>query len=96
MTTSALSISVEDLTVVRGGHVALTDVTFSVDEGTLMGVLGPNGAGKSTLFGAIAGTLPIARGSVRLHGAASEKGALAYVPQRDRINWAFRLRCRTW
>ncbi len=89
MTTSALSISVEDLTVVRGGHVALTDVTFSVDEGTLMGVLGPNGSGKSTLFGAIAGTLPITKGSVRLHGAASEKGALAYVPQRDRINWAF-------
>ena len=61
MTTSALSISVEDLTVVRGGHVALTDVTFSVDEGTLLGVLGPNGSGKSTLFGAIAGTLPIAQ-----------------------------------
>ena len=83
------SITVEDLTVVRGGHIALTDVTFDVWEGTLMGVLGPNGAGKSTLFGAIAGTLPIARGSVRLHGEASRKGALAYVPQRDRINWTF-------
>ena len=89
MATSDLSISVEDLTVVRGGHIALTDVTFSVTEGTLMGVLGPNGAGKSTLFGAIAGTLPIAQGTIRLHGAASKKGALAYVPQRDRINWSF-------
>ena len=87
--TAGPSISVEDLTVVRGGHLALTDVTFDVSEGTLMGVLGPNGAGKSTLFGAIAGTLPIASGSVRLMGAASAKGALAYVPQRDRINWTF-------
>ena len=88
-TTSEPRISVEDLTVVRGGHVALADVTFSVTEGTLMGVLGPNGAGKSTLFEAIAGTLPVARGRVRLHGAASKRGALAYVPQRDRINWTF-------
>ena len=89
MTIAGPSITVEDLTVVRGGHVALTDVTFDVAEGTLMGVLGPNGAGKSTLFGAIAGTLPITHGRVELHGAASEKGALAYVPQRDLINWAF-------
>ena len=89
MATAGPSISVEDLTVVRGGHLALTDVTFDVGEGTLMGVLGPNGAGKSTLFGAIAGTLPITRGSVKLNGAASRKGALAYVPQRDGINWAF-------
>ena len=89
MTTAGPSMTVEDLTVVRGGHVALTDVTFDVAEGTLMGVLGPNGAGKSTLFGAIAGTLPITHGRVELHGTASEKGALAYVPQRDSINWVF-------
>ena len=81
-------ITVEDLTVVRGGHVALTDVTFSVGAGTLMGVLGPNGAGKSTLFGAIAGTLPIAHGRVEIQGA-TKRGSLAYVPQRDRINWTF-------
>ena len=79
----------EGLCVVRGGHTALTDVSFSIGPGTLTGVLGPNGAGKSTLFGAIAGTLPVAQGSVRLLGAASQRGALAYVPQRDSINWAF-------
>lgn len=82
-------ISVEDVTVVRGGHTALTDVTFSVGSGTLLGVLGPNGAGKSSLFGAIAGTLPVAKGEVTLHGLAALRSALAYVPQRDSINWAF-------
>ncbi len=82
-------ISVEDVTVVRGGHTALTDVTFEVGPGTLMGVLGPNGAGKSTLFDAIAGVLPITQGSVTLRGEATKKGALAYVPQRDSINWVF-------
>ena len=87
--TSQPCITVEEVTVERGGHMALTDVTFDVDTGTLMGVLGPNGAGKSTLFDAIAGVLPIARGAVKLHGAAAETGALAYVPQRDSINWSF-------
>ena len=87
--TSELCITVEDVTVERGGHTALADVTFEVGTGTLMGVLGPNGAGKSTLFDAIAGVLPITRGAVKLHGAAAETGALAYVPQRDSINWSF-------
>ena len=83
------AISVEDVSVVRGGHRALNDVTFEVGPGTLMGVLGPNGAGKSTLFDAIAGVLPVAQGTVTLRGAATQKGALAYVPQRDSINWVF-------
>ncbi len=82
-------IAVNDVTVVRGGHTALTDVSFQVDQGTLMGVLGPNGAGKSTLFDAVAGVLPLTRGTVDFHGEASRKGALAYVPQRDSINWRF-------
>ena len=86
--TSAPSISVEDITVERGGHAALTGITFDLGPGTLMGILGPNGAGKSTLFDAIAGLLPVARGSLRLTGTESS-GALAYVPQRDSINWRF-------
>ena len=87
--TSEPGITVEDLTVERGGHTALTDVTFDVGPSTLMGVLGPNGAGKSTLFDAIAGILPITQGAVSLHGAAAQSGGLAYVLQRDSINWVF-------
>ena len=82
-------ISVEDVCVVRGGHHALTDVTFEVGPSTLMGVLGPNGAGKSTLFDAIAGVLPVSQGTVTLSGGAAQRGGLAYVPQRDSINWVF-------
>ena len=82
-------ISMEYVTVMRGGHTALTEVTFSVGPGTLMGVLGPNGAGKSTLFEAIVGLLPLSKGTVKLHGSANENGGVAYVPQRDKINWQF-------
>lgn len=82
-------MTLKDVTVERGGYEALTDVTFDVGPGTLMGVVGPNGAGKSTLFDAVAGLLPISSGKIRLHGADARKGALAYVPQRDSINWSF-------
>ena len=55
-------ITVEGVTVERGGHTALSEVSFSVGPGTLLGVLGPNGAGKSTLFESIVGILPLAAG----------------------------------
>ena len=82
-------IIAREVSVDFGGYKALTGVDFEVGPGTLMGVLGPNGAGKSTLFGAIAGTLPVTHGSVTLVGDGARKGALAYVPQRDTVNWRF-------
>ena len=88
-TASEPGIRVENLCVERGGQEVLTDVSFDVGPGMLVGVLGPNGAGKSTLFDAIAGVLPASRGAVTRRGAAAQEGALAYVPQRDSINWVF-------
>ena len=87
---ATLGIFVRDVTVERRGFKALTDISFEVVQGTLMGVLGPNGAGKSTLFDAIAGILPIASGTVDLRGADTRNGTLAYVPQRDASTGAFR------
>ncbi len=81
------SMSLQDVSVEIGGHLALSNVTFDVEAGTLMGVVGPNGAGKSTLFNAIAGLLPVRQGTVTLHRAGQESGGLAYVPQRESVNW---------
>ena len=83
------SMSLRDVTVELGGHMALSNVTFDVGAGTLMGVVGPNGAGKSTLFNAIAGLLPVRQGKVTLHSVDQGRGALAYVPQRESVNWRF-------
>ena len=83
------SVSLQDVTVELDGHMALSNVTFDVDAGTLMGVVGPNGAGKSTLFNAIAGLLPVRQGKVTLHRVDQGGGALAYVPQRETVNWRF-------
>ena len=83
------SMSIEDVAVELDGYVALSNVTFEVDAGTLMGVVGPNGAGKSTLFNAIAGLLPVRQGKVTLHRVDQGSGELAYVPQRESVNWRF-------
>ena len=88
VTSSPPGIAVEDLSVERGGHMALTGITFEIGPGTLMGILGPNGAGKSTLFDAIAGLLPAAHGTLTVRGM-ERSGSMAYVPQRDNINWRF-------
>ncbi len=83
------SMSLEDVTVELGGQKALNNVSFNVKAGTLMGVVGPNGAGKSTLFNAIAGLLPVRQGKVTLNRVDQRRGALAYVPQRESVNWRF-------
>ena len=46
-------IEFENVTVHRGGHAALREVTFSIEEGQHTALLGPNGSGKSTLIHAI-------------------------------------------
>ncbi|MFI9753614.1 branched-chain amino acid ABC transporter permease/ATP-binding protein [Streptomyces collinus] len=51
-----------------GGFTALDGVDLELSPGRITAVVGPNGAGKSTLFHCLAGTLPPARGTVRLGG----------------------------
>ena len=51
-----------------GAAMVLTDVSFQVDPGELVGVIGPNGSGKTTLFGIVSGQLRPNAGSVTLAG----------------------------
>lgn len=57
-------LSVENLTKVFGGVVAVDNVSFTVNEGEIFAVIGPNGAGKTTLFNMITGVLPSSSGNV--------------------------------
>jgi branched-chain amino acid transport system ATP-binding protein len=51
-----------------GGLAANSDVSFSMEEGMIMGLIGPNGAGKTTLFNCITGYYPPSRGDVLFKG----------------------------
>jgi branched-chain amino acid transport system ATP-binding protein len=66
-------LEVDAVRKVFGSLVAVDDVSFSVDEGEILGIAGPNGAGKTTLFNLISG-LPIRadRGRVTFGGLRIE------------------------
>lgn len=44
------------------------DISFSLEEGDMLGIIGTNGAGKSTLLKAVSGIMPPTKGSMRVRG----------------------------
>src|SRR5215467_6667396 len=65
-------------------ELAVTDVTFSLVPGEVLGIVGPNGAGKTTLLETLAGLLPADSGTVVWQGQQlpphRRKEALFYLP----------------
>lgn len=53
-----------------GGLQALTDVTFSIEEGQVFGLIGPNGAGKTTMFNIITSMFTPTVGDIRFSNEA--------------------------
>ena len=82
--------------VTVGNAMILDDVSFTIKEGSLVGVVGPNGGGKTTLFIAILGLTPITQGSLTINGMNPNnvKGIIGYVPQKDQLNWNFPMTAR--
>lgn len=84
-------IEIHDLTVVYRHRPVLWDIDTVFPQGELVAIVGPNGAGKSTLIKAIMGLIPVASGYVTVFGQPIHKmpGAIAYVPQRESVDWDF-------
>ena len=61
-------IEVNGITKHFGGLRALHNISFTLEEGEILGLIGPNGAGKTTLFNIIAGTFPPSSGSIQFNG----------------------------
>ena len=61
-------LEIKNLSKFFGGLAANSDVSFSVEEGMIMGLIGPNGAGKTTLFNCITGYYPPSKGEIFFNG----------------------------
>jgi manganese/zinc/iron transport system ATP- binding protein len=87
---------VRDLTVAYPGKVVLRGVSADIRRGQVVGLIGPNGGGKSTLLMAILGIVPVVSGTVTLFGrpASAMRAHMAYVPQRELVDWDFPITAR--
>ncbi|WP_091461184.1 ATP-binding cassette domain-containing protein [Micromonospora inyonensis] len=87
--TGRVSLRAEGLRVTVGARNLLADVSFALDECSLLAVVGPSGAGKSTLLGALTGNRPAQAGTVRYQGRdlyaeyADLRHRIGLVPQDD-------------
>jgi branched-chain amino acid transport system ATP-binding protein len=61
-------LEINDVTVMYGKSVAIHDISLKVPEGKIVTMVGANGAGKSTTLKALAGIVPVTKGSIRFQG----------------------------
>ena len=84
-------IAVEGLTKLYGDVTAVSDLTFSVEPGKVMGLVGPNGAGKTTALRCISGIIPATHGRIEIGGhdlrddPLEAKKLLAFFPDEPRL-----------
>jgi ABC-2 type transport system ATP-binding protein len=83
------AIEVSHLVKSYGGVTAVSDISFSVARGEIVGFLGPNGAGKSTTMRILTGYLPATSGNVKICGVpvATQpdeiKRRIGYMPENN-------------
>ena len=91
-------IEVHHLTKRYAGHTAVSDLTFSVGRGEIVGFLGPNGAGKSTTMRVLACYIPASSGSARVAGfdvftqADEVRRRIGYMPENNPLHLDMRVR----
>lgn len=80
-------IEISNLVKKYGNHVAVDDISFTVEPGRIYGFLGPNGAGKSTTMNMITGYLGVTSGSITINGhdilsePEEAKKCIGYLPE---------------
>jgi len=80
-------VEVRNLTKRYGANLAVDHVSFTIEEGSIVGFLGPNGAGKSTTMNIMTGCLSATEGAVRIDGhdifeePEQAKRLIGYLPE---------------
>ncbi len=78
-------ITLNNLSKSYGSHKVLNNVSFSLEEGQIIGLLGPNGSGKTSLIKILTGLINDYTGDVRVAGlkpGAKTKSMVAYLPEK--------------
>jgi len=70
-------IEIAGLTKIYGSFAAVTDLSFRVEPGEVMGLVGPNGAGKTTTLRCLSGIIPPTRGEIHICGHSLREEPLA-------------------
>ncbi len=84
----------KNLTKNYGNHTALSDVSFQIDSGHIIGLLGPNGSGKTTLMKLIAGLLGATSGSIYVREepvGPGSKNIISYLPDHSYLDGNMRV-----
>ena len=86
-----ISIDIQGINISYERKRVLSNIYLSVESGFFYGLIGPNGAGKSTLFKAILGLIKLNSGNIKVLNQNIEgvRKKVAYVPQRDEVDWDF-------
>ncbi len=84
---SNITVDAIELTRLYGGRAVVSDVSFNLKQGEVLGFLGPNGAGKSTTMKMLTGNLAPSAGSVKICGIdmiekpREAKALIGYLPE---------------
>lgn len=90
------ALEVRGLSVSYGPVKALERVEFGTACGRSLALVGPNGGGKSTLLKSLAGLVPRGSGEIlwRQRPLAATTREIAYLPQREDVDWSFPITVR--
>lgn len=84
---TTITVEASELTRIYGGREAVSNVSFTLSQGEVLGFLGPNGAGKSTTMKMLTGNLAPSKGSVKICGIdilekpRDAKALIGYLPE---------------
>ena len=86
---------IDRLSYAYSGNLVLDNISFTIDEGDILGIIGPNGAGKTTLFSCMLGLLDDYTGTIKILGEDIKKKnnkvfkSIGYIPQKKTIEQNF-------
>lgn len=88
-------VKIDRLSYAYSGNLVLDNISFTIDEGDILGIIGPNGAGKTTLFSCMLGLLDDYTGTIKILGEDIKKKnskvfkSIGYIPQKKAIEQNF-------